>query len=50
MEEYYGKSVLEMKEDFTDDIKNQLLSDKMKGKIFTGLKVSRRRSRSFLRR
>ena len=40
MEEYYGKSVLEMKEDFTDDIKNQLLSDKMKGKIFTGLKVS----------
>ena len=40
MEAYYGKSVAEMKEDFTDDIKNQLLSDKMKGKVFTGLKVS----------
>jgi len=40
MEEYYGKSVAEMKEDFTDDIKNQLLSDKMKGKIFQGMKVS----------
>ncbi|MBS1593933.1 MAG: peptidylprolyl isomerase [Bacteroidetes bacterium] len=40
MEAYYGKSVAEMKEDFTEDIKNQLLSDKMKGKVFTGLKVS----------
>ncbi len=40
MEAYYGKSVAEMKEDFTDDIKNQLLSDKMKAKVFTGLKVS----------
>jgi peptidyl-prolyl cis-trans isomerase SurA len=41
MEAYCGKSVAEMKEDFTDDIKNQLtFSDKMKGKVFTGLKVS----------
>ena len=40
MEAYYGKSVAEMKEDFTDDIKNQLLSDKMKGKVFSGMKVS----------
>jgi peptidyl-prolyl cis-trans isomerase SurA len=40
MEAYYGKSVAEMKEDFTEDIKNQLLSDKMKGKVFSGLKVS----------
>ena len=47
MEEYYGKSVLEMKEDFTDDIKNQLLSDKMKGKIFTGLKVSPQEVKEF---
>jgi peptidyl-prolyl cis-trans isomerase SurA len=47
MEEYYGKSVIEMKEDFTDDIKNQLLSDKMKSKIFTGLKVSPREVEEF---
>jgi len=47
MEEYYGKSVLEMKEDFTEDIKNQLLSDKMKGKIFTGMKVSPQEVRDF---
>jgi peptidyl-prolyl cis-trans isomerase SurA len=47
MEEYYGKSVLEMKEDFTDDIKNQLLSDKMKSKIFTGLKVSPQEVKEF---
>ncbi len=47
MEEYYGKSVIEMKEDFTDDIKNQLLSDKMKGKIFAGLKVSPQEVKEF---
>ena len=47
MEEYYGKSVLEMKEDFTEDIKNQLLSDKMKNKIFSGMKVSPQEVRAF---
>jgi peptidyl-prolyl cis-trans isomerase SurA len=30
MEEYYGKSVAEMKEDFREDIRNQLTSDKPK--------------------
>lgn len=47
MEEYYGKSVLEMKEDFTEAIKDQLLSDKMKNKIFTGMKVSPQEVRAF---
>jgi peptidyl-prolyl cis-trans isomerase SurA len=47
MEEYYGKSVAEMKEDFTDDIKNQLLSDKMKAEIFKGMKVSPQEVREF---
>lgn len=47
MEEYYGKSVVEMKEDFTDDIKNQLLSDKMKAKIFNGMKVSPQEVKEF---
>lgn len=40
LEEYYGKSVLELKDDFKDDIEKQLLADKMKGKAFTGLKVT----------
>lgn len=40
MEEYYGKPVAEMKEDFADDIKNQLLSDKEKASIFKGMTVS----------
>lgn len=47
MEEYYGKSVIEMKEDFTEDIKNQLLSDKMKGKIYAGMKVSPQEVKEF---
>lgn len=40
LEEYYGKSVIELKDDFKDDIEKQLVSDKMRNKAFTGLKVS----------
>jgi len=40
LEEYYGKSIIELKDDFKSDIEKQLLSDKMKGKAFAGLKVS----------
>lgn len=40
LEEYYGKSIIELKDDFKTDIEKQLLSDKMKGKAFSGLKVS----------
>ena len=40
LEEYYGKSIIELKDDFKGDIEKQLLSDKMKGKAFAGLKVS----------
>ncbi len=40
LEDYYGKKILELKDDFRDDIQKQLLSDKMKGKAFSGLKVS----------
>jgi peptidyl-prolyl cis-trans isomerase SurA len=39
LEEYYGKSIIELKDDFKTDIEKQLLSDKMKGKAFAGLKV-----------
>ncbi len=40
LEEYYGKSIIELKDDFKGDIEKQLLSDKMKAKAFAGLKVS----------
>ncbi len=40
LEEYYGKSILELKDDFKEDIEKQLISDEMKGKVFSGLKVS----------
>jgi len=40
LEEYYGKSLLQLKDDFKDDIDKQLITDKMKGKVFSGLKVS----------
>jgi peptidyl-prolyl cis-trans isomerase SurA len=40
LEDYYGKSIIELKDDFKGDIEKQLLSDKMKGKAFAGLKVS----------
>lgn len=40
LEEYYGKSLLELKDDFKDEIEKQLTADKMRGKVFAGLKVS----------
>lgn len=40
LEEYYGKSVLELKDDFRDDIEKQLVSDKVKAKVFGTIKVS----------
>jgi peptidyl-prolyl cis-trans isomerase SurA len=40
LEEYYGKSIIELKDEFRIDIENQLVVDKMKGKVFSGLKVS----------
>ena len=40
LEEYYGKNIIELKDDFKDDIEKQLVSDKMKGKAFANLKVS----------
>lgn len=47
LEEYYGKTVLELKDDFRDDIEKQLLTDKMKGKVFAGMKVSPAEVKSF---
>lgn len=38
--EYYGKSVYELKAEFRSDVRQQMLSEKMKGNIFTGLEIS----------
>lgn len=40
LEEYYGKSIIELKDDFKDDIEKQLITDKMRNKAFAGMKVS----------
>lgn len=47
LEEYYGKTILELKDDFRDDIEKQLVADKMRGKVFAGLKVSPAEVKSF---
>jgi peptidyl-prolyl cis-trans isomerase SurA len=40
LEEYYGKTISELKDEFTEDVRTQLMSDKVRGKAFAGLKVS----------
>jgi peptidyl-prolyl cis-trans isomerase SurA len=40
LEEYYGKSIFDLKEEFRNDIYQQLLSDKMKNQVFADLEVS----------
>lgn len=40
MEEFYGKSVEEIKEEFRDDVRNLLLIQKMQDKIFGEMSVS----------
>lgn len=39
LEQYYGKSTLEIKNEFREDIKSQLLSQRMQGKIYANVKV-----------
>jgi len=40
LEEYFGKSILEMKEDLKQEMKNQLLIQKMQGKVTEDLKIT----------
>ncbi|CAN5376793.1 peptidylprolyl isomerase [soil metagenome] len=39
LEQYYGKSTLEIKNEFREDIKEQLLSQRMQSKIYANVKV-----------
>lgn len=40
LEEYYGKSIFDLKEEFRDDIYQQLLSERMQGQVFSDLNIS----------
>lgn len=40
LEEYYGKSIADLKDDFRKDIRNQMLAEKMQGKIFGNIKTT----------
>ena len=40
MEEYFGKSILEVKEEFYDEIENQLLSQRMQSQITSSISVT----------
>jgi peptidyl-prolyl cis-trans isomerase SurA len=42
LEEYYGKKIFDLKEEFRDDISQQLLSERMQNKIFSDIHVSPR--------
>lgn len=40
LEEFYQKSVLEIKEEFREDIRDQLLAQRMQGQITSGVKIT----------
>lgn len=40
MEEYYSKSMVQMKDEFKEDIRDQLLARKMQSQIVSGIKVT----------
>ena len=50
LEAYYNKTIAELKDDFRDDVKNQLLSDRVRSKVFSGLKVSPKEVKDYFNR
>ena len=40
LEEFYGKSIEDLKADFRKDVKNQMLAEKMQGKIYGNIKTT----------
>ncbi|HBF88991.1 MAG TPA: peptidylprolyl isomerase [Bacteroidales bacterium] len=49
LEEYFNKTIVEMKEDFRQDIKDQLLSQKMQSKITEEVKITPSEVRNFFK-
>ncbi len=47
LEEYYKKSIYELKEEFRGDVRQQMLSERMKTSIFKGLNISPKEVRAF---
>ncbi len=47
LEEYYGKSILEIKDEFREEIREQLLSQSMESRVFKDLKVTPAEVRTF---
>lgn len=46
-EDYYGQTVTEVKDQFRTDLKNQILADRMRGQIMTGVTVTPREVKDF---
>lgn len=49
LEEYFGKSMVEMKEDLRDNIKEQLLTQKMQSKITDDIKITPSEVKSYMK-
>lgn len=49
LEEYYGKSIAQIKEEFRQLVKNQLLSQQMQGKITSGITITPSEVRSYFK-
>jgi peptidyl-prolyl cis-trans isomerase SurA len=50
LEEFYGKPIVQLKDDFREDIANQLLAQRMQGQISGDLRISPAEVRDFYRR
>ena len=48
-EDYYGQSISDVKDQFREDLKNQLLSERMRGQIITGVTVTPSEVKTFFR-
>ncbi|MEZ4883481.1 MAG: peptidylprolyl isomerase [Chitinophagales bacterium] len=46
-EDYYDKTVLQMKEEFRDDVKDLLLAQRMQGKVLSDIKVTPKEVKTF---
>ncbi|MEY3369141.1 MAG: hypothetical protein RI973_2296 [Bacteroidota bacterium] len=49
-EDYYGQTITEVKDAFREDLKNQLLSDRMKSQVMQNIKVTPSEVKSFFRK
>ena len=49
-EAYYGQTVNEVKEQFREDLRNQLLAERMRGQVMTGIAVTPSEVKSFFAR